>query len=139
MQYSIIDHSDHAVYRTPKAYIFCNRKFVSVDPLHPFHHHYAPHTHTFPVFLLLEWSWSSFHMRCVLSCFSPVWLFATLWTAQAALSMGFSRQEYWSALPFSSPGDFSQPRDWTCISCLLHWQAGSLPLAPPGKPIFSYG
>ena len=40
---------------------------------------------------------------CVLSCFSHVWLFATLWTTacQAPLSMGFSRQEYWSELPFS--------------------------------------
>ena len=38
----------------------------------------------------------------VLSHFSPVWLSATPWTMalQAALSMGFSRQEYWSGLPF---------------------------------------
>ena len=44
---------------------------------------------------------------CVLSCFSPVWVFATLWTegCQAPLSMGFSRQEYWSGLPFPPPGD----------------------------------
>ena len=36
-----------------------------------------------------------------------VWLFLTPWTVacQAPLSMGFSRQEYWSRLPFSSPGD----------------------------------
>ena len=27
----------------------------------------------------------------------------------------------------------SQPRDWTCVLCLLHWQEGSLPLAPLGK------
>ena len=40
----------------------------------------------------------------VLSRFSPVQLFATLWTVaqQAPLSMGFSRQEYWSGLPFPS-------------------------------------
>ena len=38
---------------------------------------------------------------------SRVQLFATLWTVayQAPLSMGFSRQEYWSGLPFPSPGD----------------------------------
>ena len=44
---------------------------------------------------------------CVLSCFSCVQLFATLWTVarQASLSMGFSRQEYWSGLPFSPLGD----------------------------------
>ena len=38
---------------------------------------------------------------CVLSHFSSVWLFATLWTTacEASLSMGFSRQEYWNGLP----------------------------------------
>ena len=43
-----------------------------------------------------------------LSC---VWLFVTPWTVacQAPLSMGFSRQEYWSGLPFSSPGDLPNP------------------------------
>ena len=42
---------------------------------------------------------------CVLSPFSCVQLFATLWTVahQAPLSMGLSRQEYWSQLPFPSP------------------------------------
>ena len=45
---------------------------------------------------------------CVLSCFSCVQLFATLGTVacQAPLSMGFSRQEYWSGLSFPSPGVF---------------------------------
>ena len=45
---------------------------------------------------------------CVLSHFSHVWLFVTPWTVarQASLSMGFSRQEYWSGLPFPSPGNF---------------------------------
>ena len=42
------------------------------------------------------------------------------------LSVGFSRQEYWSGLPFPSPGDFPLPRDQTHISCigrqiLSHW------------------
>ena len=43
-----------------------------------------------------------------LSC---VWLFATLWTVahQAPPSMGFCRQEYWSGLPFPSPGDLPDP------------------------------
>ena len=52
---------------------------------------------------------------------------------QVPLSMGFSRQEYWSGLPFPPPGDPTQgsnPR----LECLLHWQTGSLPLVPPGKP-----
>ena len=44
---------------------------------------------------------------CVLSRFSRVSLFLTPWTAahQAPLSMGFSRQEYWSGLPCPPPGD----------------------------------
>ena len=44
----------------------------------------------------------------LLSC---IWLFATSWTVayQAALSMGFSRQEYWSGVPFPSPGDLPDP------------------------------
>ena len=48
---------------------------------------------------------------CVLSHFSRVQLFVTPWTVahQAPLSMGFPRQEYWSGLPFSSPGDLPDP------------------------------
>ena len=47
----------------------------------------------------------------VLSLFNCVWLFATLWimALQASLSKGFSRQEYWSGLPFPSPGDLPHP------------------------------
>ena len=47
---------------------------------------------------------------CALSRFSYVRLFATpltVVTYQAPPSMGFSRQEYWSGLPFPSPGDFA--------------------------------
>ena len=46
----------------------------------------------------------------VLTRFSHVWLFSTLWTVacQAPLSMGFSRQECWSELPCPSPGDLRQ-------------------------------
>ena len=44
---------------------------------------------------------------CVLGRFSDVRLFVTLWPVahQAPLSMGFSRQEYWSGLPCPPPGD----------------------------------
>ena len=50
------------------------------------------------------------HTR-VLSRFSHVQLFATPQTVacQSPLFMGFSRQEYWSGLPFSSPGDLPNP------------------------------
>ena len=50
-------------------------------------------------------------MLCVLSDFRRVRLCATLWTValQAPLSMGFSRQEYWSVLPCPSPGNLPNP------------------------------
>ena len=48
---------------------------------------------------------------------------------------GFSRQEYWSILPCHSPEDLPDPGiEPGCLS-LLHWQAASLPLVPPGKPL----
>ena len=49
---------------------------------------------------------------CILSHFSRVQLFVTLWTTacQTPLSMGFSRQEYQGELPCSPPGDLSDPR-----------------------------
>ena len=58
------------------------------------------------------WLSKSIHQRCcMLSRYSCVWQFATLWTiaCQAPLSMGFLRQEYWSGLPFPSPGDLADP------------------------------
>ena len=78
--------------------------------------------------------WSK--VACGLSCFSRVQLFVTLWTVahQASLSMGFSRQEYWSGLPFPIQGIFPTQGLNRCLLCLLHWQAGSLPLALPVKP-----
>ena len=57
----------------------------------------------------------------------------TPWTVaqQAPLSTGFSRQEYWSGLPFPPPGDLPNPgiKPKSPIS-----QADSLPSEPPGKP-----
>ena len=47
---------------------------------------------------------------------------------QAPLSMGFSRQEYWSGLPFPSPGDLPDPRIELGSPA---WQADSLPSEPP--------
>ena len=65
-----------------------------------------------------------------LSC---VRLFAAPWTVayQAPLSMGFSRQEYWSGLPFPSPGDLPHPgiKPRSPAS-----QADALPSEPPGSP-----
>ena len=64
---------------------------------------------------------------------SRVRLCAAPWTAayQAPPSMGFSRQEYWSGLPFPSPGDLPDPG---IKSRSPIFQADALTSEPPGKP-----
>ena len=59
---------------------------------------------------------------CMLSHFSHVWLLVTLQTAarQAPQSMGFSREEYWSGLPCSPPGDLPNPGIEPKSPTLLH-------------------
>ena len=76
--------------------------------------------------------------ECVLSHFSCVWLFVTLWTAahQAPLSMGFSRQEYQSGLPYLPPGDLPGPG---IKPASLALQVDSLSTQPPGKPNIGVG
>ena len=68
----------------------------------------------------------------MLSCFSRVQLFATLWiiALQALLSMESSRQEYWSGLPHSPPGDSPSPGIETMSLTSPAVQAGPLPLPP---------
>ena len=68
--------------------------------------------------------------------FSYVQLFATLWTVtlQAPLSMGFSRQEYWSGLPCTFPGNLCDPGIEPVSPESPALQAYSLPIEPPGKP-----
>ena len=65
---------------------------------------------------------------------SRVRLFATPWTVayQAPPSVGFSRQEYWSGLPFPSPGDLPDPGIEPRSPAL---QAEALTSEPPGKPM----
>ena len=63
---------------------------------------------------------------------SRVRLFATPWTVayQAPPSVGFSRQEYWSGLPFPSPGDLPDPEIEPRSPAL--W-LDAFPSEPPGK------
>ena len=67
---------------------------------------------------------------------SRVWLFATTWavTNQAPPSVGFSRQEYWSGLPFLSSEDLPNPGIKTGSPAL---QADSLLYESPGKSKFT--
>ena len=72
--------------------------------------------------------------RVKVKSLSRVRLFETPWTVahQVPLSMGFPRQEYWSGLPFPSPGDFLDPGIESGSPLL--W-ADALPSEPPGNPI----
>ena len=76
-------------------------------------------------------------LMCLLRCFSHVWLIVTLWTVAHRLLH-----------PWDSPGKnigvgchallqeiFPTQRSHPGLICHLHWQAGSLPLAPCGRPI----
>ena len=76
-----------------------------------------------PVSYQLDWVWGT-------------WLFMTPWTVafQAPLSMGFSRQEYWSALPSPPLGDFHNPGVQSRSPAPPDRQGGSLPLVSSGKP-----
>ena len=67
-----------------------------------------------------------------------VQLSATPWTVahQAPLSMGFSRQDYWSGLPFPSPGDLPDPGIQPTSPALA---GGFLTTVPPGKPDYVKG
>ena len=77
---------------------------------------------------------------CVCVCtrvLSRVQLFATPWTVahQAPLSMGFSRQEYWSGVPFPTEGDLPYPGIESTVSLASPALAGGFfTIAPPGKP-----
>ena len=72
----------------------------------------------------------------MLSHFSCIRLFATLWTIPhlAPLSKGFSRQEYWSRWPCSPLLDSPQRRDKTHVSCGSFTAGEFFTTEPPGKP-----
>ena len=83
-------------------------------------------------------------MRVQTQSLSRVRLCATLWAVAALLSMEFSKQEYWSGLPFPPPGEASQSREGTgvsCVSCidrqiLYHsptWEAPTLDLSQKAR------
>ena len=84
------------------------------------------------------------HCVCVLRCLVLTlqphdFDFAASWTAahQVPLSMEFSRQEYWNSCYFLLQGIFPT-QELNQFLRLLHWQANSLPLVPPGKPNTHY-
>ena len=80
-------------------------------------------------------TWRSNQELWIVKSLSRVQLFGTPWTVayQAPQSMEFSRQEYWSGLPFPSPGDLPKPGIKPGSPAL---QADGLTSEPPGKPTF---
>ena len=72
---------------------------------------------------------------CCANHFHCVRLFVTLWTIahQSPLSMGFSRQEYWSGLQCPSPEDLPDPGIESAFLMTPALAEDSLPLAPSGK------
>ena len=73
----------------------------------------------------------------MISCFNCVRLFVTLWTVahQTLLSMGFSRQEYWSGLLCPPAGDLPNPGIKPASPVTPALQADSLPLNHPGNSL----
>ena len=80
-------------------------------------------------------STESLHV-CMLSCFSPVWLFETPWTVarQAPLSMGSFRQKYWSGFPCPPPGNLPHPQIKPTLLTSPALAGGFLTTKPPRKP-----
>ena len=97
-----------------------------------------------PLGCACEWAPSCWGMKClpvcVLSCFSCVQLFSTLWTVarQDPLSMGFSKQEYWSGLPCPPLGDLPDP-GIEPLSLASHVLAGGFfTMELSGKPLIIF-
>ena len=81
----------------------------------------------------VKWYRCAGKQYCMLSC---IRLFATLWTValQAPLSIGFSRQEYWSELPFLPLGNLPDPGIEPMSPAFPALQVDSLPLNHQGSP-----
>ena len=113
---------------------FCLYEFDS-QPWHTLFPIWNQSVVPFPVLTVVSWPAYRFFKRQVseVKLLSHVWLFVTPWTVayQAPPSVGFSRQEYWSGLPFPSPGDLPNPGIKSRSPTL---QADALTSEPPGKP-----
>ena len=87
---------------------------------------------------------AGFHMAaCVLRLFSNVPMSLTLCDPTGCSLPGSSvhgilQARILKCVALPSSRESSQPRNRTRVSCLLHWQVGPLPLAPPGKPRVSH-
>ena len=80
---------------------------------------------------LMEVESTKFQPVCVSHSIRSDFVMPRTTALQAPPSMGFSRQEYWSGLPFPSPGNLPDPGIESGSPAL---QADALPFEPPGKP-----
>ena len=95
---------------------------------------------------MTEWlNWTEQSTLGYVYVFSVVQLCPTLWTfcdtmdcsPSDSLSMGFSRQEYWSGLPFPAPGDLPDPGIKPVILASPALAGGFFTAEPPGKPLWA--
>ena len=121
---------------SPPSFLIAIKNVQETVPDNELLHFFSP----YPLFLeQLNLENSPFMLKCwrfpqlKVKSLSRVRLFATLWTVarQALLSMGFSRQEYWSGFPCPSPADLPNPGIKPRSPALLE---DSLPAEPQGKP-----
>ena len=120
---------------------FCNYIFISL-PMSWFHHCKNKTKCRPPHWIVVEIRWrhrrssrNLDHMSLCSVGFCHVQLFVTLWTVthQAPLSMGFSRQEYWSEMRCPPPGDLPNRGIKPTSLASPALQVDSLPTEPPGK------
>ena len=107
-------------------------------PSHP-HQEWQPPNFVWLVLFFIVLSLNVLLRACMPRSFRCVWLFMTQWTVahQAPLSVGFSRQEYWSGLPFPPPGNLPHPgiEPTSLLSSTLAIEFFTL--VPPAKPVIS--
>ena len=106
--------------------------------------HSGANLHNSVILIRESLSGNYLHLPILMLCSShnPFWWIILslvyIITLHAPLPMEFSRQEYWSEVPFPTPGDLPNPGIRPTSLSLLHWQVDSLLLAPPGKPNLIY-
>ena len=80
------------------------------------------------------YGWIVFHSVCVCVCMC-VYMYISIYTHIHTQCMNTGGQEYWSGLPCPPPGIFPTQELNAHLLCLPYYLVGSLPPAPPGKPI----
>ena len=106
------------------------REHIPESPVGMFMFGFTKNKHPRWLITQQDWLYQPLGSLCAQSL-SRVQLFAAPWTVapQAPLSMGLSRQESWSGLPFPPPGDLPTQGSSPHLLHLLHWQADMLPLS----------